>query len=132
VPLEVKQCYNSSAEKRVIVIYSKKLLKFLTKNKTTTRSSPYSPDVAPCGFLLFLKIKIHFKGKRSEDLADIHMNTAQQLKAVNSDDFRCCLDPGNREWSAAEAQPESALKGINTEIVVFKITNYLKNISPSF
>jgi histone-lysine N-methyltransferase SETMAR len=35
---------------------------FLTKNKVTTlEHAPYSPDLEPCDFFLFPKIKIHLK-----------------------------------------------------------------------
>jgi transposase len=68
---------------------------FLTENKITTMEhAPYSPDVAPWDLFLFPKIKIHLKGRRFEDLADIQKNTTQQLKAVSSEDFRCYF----RSW----------------------------------
>jgi hypothetical protein len=37
---------------------------------------PYSPDLAPCDFFLFPRLKSSLKGKRFQDVAEIQLNTA--------------------------------------------------------
>jgi histone-lysine N-methyltransferase SETMAR len=37
---------------------------------------PYSPDLAPCDFFLFPKLKSTLKGKRFQDVAEIQLNTS--------------------------------------------------------
>jgi hypothetical protein len=39
---------------------------------------PYSPDLAPCNFFLFPRLKGTLKGKRFQDVAKIQLNTTQQ------------------------------------------------------
>jgi transposase len=40
---------------------------------------PYSPDLAPCDFWLFPKVKITMKCKRFESIQDIEAGTKAQL-----------------------------------------------------
>jgi histone-lysine N-methyltransferase SETMAR len=41
---------------------------------------PYSPDLAPCDFFLFPRLKSTLKGKRFQDVAEIQLNTTRQLQ----------------------------------------------------
>jgi transposase len=41
---------------------------------------PYSPDLAPCEFLLFPKLKNALKGQRFADLSDIQRNLKTLLR----------------------------------------------------
>jgi hypothetical protein len=43
---------------------------------------PYSPDLAPCDFFLFLRVKSTLKGKRFQDVAEIQLNTTRQMQAI--------------------------------------------------
>jgi histone-lysine N-methyltransferase SETMAR len=40
---------------------------------------PYSPDLSPCDFFLFPRLKSTLKGKRFQDVAEIQLNTTWQL-----------------------------------------------------
>ncbi|XP_050516736.1 protein GVQW3-like [Diabrotica virgifera virgifera] len=53
---------------------------------------PYSPDVAPCDFFLFPKIKSALKGIRFESMEEVKRKTAELLKALTKEDFQHCLD----------------------------------------
>jgi histone-lysine N-methyltransferase SETMAR len=45
---------------------------FLSKNKMTVISHPpYSPDLTPCDFFLFQKIKLKLKGRRLDTIEEI-------------------------------------------------------------
>jgi hypothetical protein len=43
---------------------------------------PYSPDLAPCDFFFFPKIKMTFKGRRFNDVEEIQAETQAALHAV--------------------------------------------------
>ena len=44
--------------------------------------TPYSPDLAPCDFWLFPKVKMTMKGKRFESIQDVETATTAQLKTL--------------------------------------------------
>jgi hypothetical protein len=51
---------------------AERVLEFLTKKSITkTDHPPYSPDLAPCDFWLFTKLKNVLKGQRFADIPDI-------------------------------------------------------------
>ena len=45
-------------------------------------SPPYSPDLVPCNFWLFPKLKSPLKGKRFQTVNEIQENTTGQLMAI--------------------------------------------------
>ena len=62
---------------------SRLLQNFLAKHQITQVSQPrYSPNLAPCDFWLFLKLKWPLKGKRFQTVKEIQENVMQQLMAI--------------------------------------------------
>ena len=83
------------------------------------RQPPYNPDIAPCDFWMFPKLKMAVKGKRFDDIETIQSNATRELKAIpksafedyfkmwkhrwehevqsNRDYFEGCHGPGNEE-----------------------------------
>ena len=55
---------------------------------------PYSPDLAPCDFWLFPKLKSPLKGRRFADLSDIQRNVKTLLRGIPENDFQDCF----RQW----------------------------------
>jgi len=55
---------------------------------------PYSPDLAPCDFWLFPKLKNALKGQRFADLSDIQRNERTLLWGIPENDFQGCF----RQW----------------------------------
>jgi hypothetical protein len=55
---------------------------------------PYSPDLAPCNFWLFPKLKDALKGQRFADLSDIQCNMKTLLQGIPENDFQDCF----RQW----------------------------------
>lgn len=53
---------------------------------------PYSPDLAPCDFYLFPKLKTALKGTRFHTLEEVKTKTADQLKGLTSDDLQHCFE----------------------------------------
>ena len=64
------------------------------KNSTVCPHPPYLPDLAPCDFWLFPKVKMTKKGKRFESIQDIKAATTAQLKTLTKEDFQNCF----RKW----------------------------------
>ena len=55
---------------------------------------PYSPDLAPCDFWLFPKLKNTLKGKRFADLSDMQCNMKMLLWGIPENNFQDCF----RQW----------------------------------
>ena len=60
----------------------------LGKYQITQVTQPtYSPDLAPCDFWLFPKLKSPLKGKRFKPVDEIQENTTGQLMVIITKDF---------------------------------------------
>ena len=58
------------------------------KHQITQETQPhYSPDLAPCDFWLFPKLKSPLKGKRFQTGDEIQENTMEQLMGIPTKDF---------------------------------------------
>jgi histone-lysine N-methyltransferase SETMAR len=55
---------------------------------------PYSPDLAPCDFWLFPKLKNSLKGQRLAYLSDIQRNVKTLQRGIPENDFQDCF----RQW----------------------------------
>ena len=55
---------------------------------------PYSPDLAPCDFWFFPKLKNALKVQRFADLSDIQRNAKKLLRGIPENDFQDC----SRQW----------------------------------
>lgn len=72
---------------------------FLSKNQTSVLPQPpYSPDLAPCDFFLFSRIKKHMKGTSFEDTEVLKQKTQDELKAIPSEEFERCFDQWKERW----------------------------------
>ena len=64
------------------------LREFFAKNSThVAPQPPYSPDLAPCDFWLFVKLKRPLWGNRFASIEDIERESLRALKAIPEDDF---------------------------------------------
>jgi hypothetical protein len=52
---------------------------------------PYSPDLAPCDFWLFPKLKNALKGQRFADIPDVQRNVTMLLRCIPENDFEDCF-----------------------------------------
>ena len=55
---------------------------------------PYSPDLSPCDFVLFPKLKFHPKGRHFGTVENIEKAVTDQLKAIPVRDNQRCYE----EW----------------------------------
>jgi hypothetical protein len=63
-----------------------RIQEFLAKNSITKMDHP--PDLAPCDFWLFPKLKNALKGQRFADLSDIQRNAKTLLRGILENDFQ--------------------------------------------
>jgi hypothetical protein len=71
-----------------------RVCEFLAKKSITKLDhQPYSPDLAPCNFWLFPKLKDALKGQRFADIPDIERNVTS-LRGIPENDFQECF----RQW----------------------------------
>jgi transposase len=68
------------------------ILSFLAKHGIpVVRQAPYSPDMAPCDFWLFLKWKRPLKGSRFDSHEDIMWNAMKELRSPPEEAFQKCF-----------------------------------------
>jgi len=101
------------------------------KNITVCRHPPYSPDLAPCDFWLFPKVKMTLKGKGFESIQDIEAATTAQLKTFTKEDFQNCFRKWQERWDKCVRSGGSTLRGINGN-VSFTVIFFLFKHSPYF
>ncbi|KAJ4426506.1 hypothetical protein ANN_27320, partial [Periplaneta americana] len=73
---------------------------FLAKHGiTTVRQPPYSPEMAPCDFWLFPKLKTLLKGSRFESREEIMRNATTELNTIPKEDFQRCFRQWKDRWA---------------------------------
>jgi hypothetical protein len=60
---------------------------------------PYSPDLPPCDFFLFSRLKSTLKGKRFQDVAEIQLNMTRQLQAFPRQAHQTCIEKWKVRWN---------------------------------
>jgi len=52
---------------------------------------PYSPDLAPCDFFLFPRMKCQIKGKCFADISEVKKKTLEVLNIISTEEFQKCF-----------------------------------------
>jgi transposase len=76
---------------------------------------PYSPDLAPCEFFPFPILKSTLKGKRFQDVAEIHLNTERKLQAIPKQAYQTCIERWKAGWNRCLQSGGSYFEGDNFE-----------------
>ena len=72
---------------------------FLAKNKIAVIPHPsYSPDLAPCNFFLFPKMKLKLKGRRIDTIEEIQAESQRVLDTLTEKDFQKAFQKWRRRW----------------------------------
>ncbi|UYV64811.1 K02A2.6-like [Cordylochernes scorpioides] len=74
---------------------------FMAKNNTLMMPQPpYSPELAPCDFFLFPKLKRPMKGRRYATLDEIKTASKEELKKIKKKkkDFLKCFEDWKNRW----------------------------------
>lgn len=91
---------------------------YLNKNNVNiVPQAPYSPDMAPCDFFLFPKLKLPLRGKHFETIEVIKENSKKELKAIPKSAFQKCYDDWKKRWHMCIASDGDYFEGdkINIE-----------------
>jgi len=85
---------------------------FLAKHRITQVSQPpYSPDLAPCDFWLFPKLKSPLKGRRFQTVDEIKENATKQLMDIPKDAFAECFEKWKERWEKCVRSQEEYFEG---------------------
>jgi len=60
---------------------------------------PYSPDLAPCDFFLFSKLKTHIKGHHFGTVENVQAAAMRALNNISSEDFHHCYEEWQQRWN---------------------------------
>ncbi|GFU60244.1 putative transposase [Trichonephila clavipes] len=87
-----------------------------SKNIPVAPQPPYSPDLSPCDFFLFLKLKNHLKGHHFGTLENIQTAVTDQLKAFPISEFHQCYEEWKKRLQRCVASKGSYFEGDNVEL----------------
>jgi len=77
---------------------------FLAKHSTAQlQQLPYSPDLAPCDFFLFPRLKKVLKGHQFEATEDIKRNSMKTLLDILKEEFTKCFQQWPKRWAKCVA-----------------------------
>jgi len=77
---------------------------FLAHNSIITLLHPrYSPDLAPCDFFLFPKMKLKVKGRRFDTVEEIQRESQNVLGTLREQDFQHAFQQWQRRWGRSVA-----------------------------
>lgn len=90
---------------------------FLAKNNTVMMPQPpYSPDMAPCDFFLFPKIKKTLKGLRFGSMDNIKSASLKELKAITKIEFQKCFEDWKKRWHKCIISSGDYFEGDNIDV----------------
>ena len=79
---------------------SRLVQQFLAKHSTTQLQQPaYSPDLAPCDFFLFPRVKKVLKGHRFEETEDIKRNSTKKLLDIPKEELAKFFQQWQQRWA---------------------------------
>jgi hypothetical protein len=67
-------------------------------NMVIIPNPPYSLDLAPCNFSLFLKLKMKLKGWRFETVSDIKTESQAVLDSIKENNFHGAFEAWRNRW----------------------------------
>jgi transposase len=83
------------------------------KNIPTLPQPPYSPDLAPCDFYLFPKLKSKLKGHHYGTVENIKKIVTDELSTLTENDFQYCYDQWKKRWNHCVTSQGSYFEGDN-------------------
>ncbi|UYV82056.1 hypothetical protein LAZ67_21000621 [Cordylochernes scorpioides] len=87
-----------------------KISKFLQDHSTSVLPQPpYSPDLAPCAFFLFGKLKKKLKGRKFQSIEEIKAESKKAMKAIPKQITRRVLPTGKKDLSRKKMMKTAGL-----------------------
>ena len=110
-----------------------KFSQFLAKNNMTViPHPPYSPDLTPCDFFLFPKLKLRMKGRRFDTNEEIQEELQQVLDTIPKRDFQGCFHAWQKCWDRCIRAKGSTLKVMEEFNIQGKQTSFYKYCPGTF
>jgi len=81
------------------------------KNIPVLPHPPYSPNLAPCDFYLFPKLKSKLKGHHFGTMEKIQKIVTDELHTLTENDFRYCCDQWKKRWNPCVTSQGSYFEG---------------------
>ena len=78
--------------------------------------SPYSPDLSPCDFFLFPRLKNHFKGRHFGTLDNIQKSVTVELKGKPAEAFQDCYEQWKQRFRRCVAAQGNYFEGDNLDL----------------
>jgi hypothetical protein len=72
---------------------------------------PYSPYMAPFDFFLFPKIKLKLKGRRFDNIEEIHIETKRIFETLTEKYFQEAFQNWRRRWGRVLHASGNSFKG---------------------
>jgi len=100
---------------------------FLAANRTMVLEHPaYSPDLAPCDFFLFDKIKDAMRGTHFGSVEELKAEASRLLKVIPASDWKKCFESWkNRMRRCIAAEGGLLWRGPNFQINIFNKTHFI-------
>ena len=86
--------------------------RFVKTSTNIVPQPPYSPDLAPCDFWLFSKLKRPLRGHRLDSIEEIKTESLKALKAIPEIEFNKCFDDWKNFGISALYRKGITLKGM--------------------
>lgn len=83
------------------------------KNIPVLDHPPYSPDLAPCDFFLFPKVKSQLKGTHFLSVAEVQEKTTEILRSISEDDLKLCFETWQRRMRMCVNSQGNYFEGIH-------------------
>lgn len=84
-----------------------------SKNIPLAPQPPYSPDLSPCDFFLFPRLKNHLKGRHFGTVVNIQMAVTDQLKTIPVSEFQHCYEDWKNRLQRCVASQGCYFEGDN-------------------
>ena len=85
------------------------------KEITTLHHSPYLPDLAPCNFFLFPKLKGILKAAHFQGVEDIKTSMTRHFKTITQKEFSQCFKAWSKRMENASKPTGNILKGTSRD-----------------
>jgi len=93
---------------------------------------PYSPDLAPAIFFLFLKMKLELKGRHFDSSEEIQTKSQNLLRCRYKMTSSSASDHGNPTGIAVSTQKGTTSMGKEANIIFGKWLSFCKGIAGTF
>jgi hypothetical protein len=91
--------------------------KFLAKHKIACWNPPHSPDLAPCDYFLFPKIKFALEGTRFNSIDAMRAKVTEVMKKLSEKDLQHCFQQWKIHMEQCGGRGRDHSEGDNISIV---------------